>query len=138
MVVVSRCALSMEAPQLSADFQRLYCDKTIFTSFSALHPIRFSRVLPFQHPDEGVDDGDLLRAEANHLAKQCDATRLAVVDEYSRCGLIEETEAGQLRAAIDFFDEDFFELMGMVYANVGRSRCALRWYGEQIRRLESQ
>ncbi len=122
----------------SADFNRLYCDATVFASFSALHPISFRRVLPFQHQDEGVDDSHLLRAEEAHLAKQSDDTRRAVVDEYCRCGLLEETEADALGGVIDFFDADFFELMGLVYANAGRFRCALRWYRELIGRLETQ
>ena len=40
----------------SAGFKRLYCDETLLDSFSAFHPISFKRVLPFQSPDEAVDD----------------------------------------------------------------------------------
>ncbi len=121
----------------SAHFNRLYCDPTIFDSLSALHPISFRRVLPFQYPEEAVDESRLLSAEEAHLADPCDATRRAVVEEYSRCGLLEQTEASTLSGVIDFFDADFFELMGLVYANVGRYRCALRWYRELINWLET-
>lgn len=121
----------------SAEFQRLYGDVTVFDSFSALHPINFRRVLPFQHPDEGADEAGLLRAEEALLADNNEATRLAVLDEYTRCGLLRETEAADLRTVIDFYDADFFELMGLLYADVGMFRCALRWYRELIRNLET-
>jgi tetratricopeptide (TPR) repeat protein len=130
--------MNMEVPFLSADFNRLYCDATVFDPFSALHPISFRRVLPFQYQEEGVDDPHLLRAEEAHLAEQIDSTRGAVVEEYSRCGLLEEADARDLRSVIDFFGADFFDLMGLVYANAGRFRCALRWYRELINRLETQ
>jgi hypothetical protein len=128
---------SMEAPFLSADFNQLYCDATVFESFSAFNPISFRRVLPFQHQNEGVDDAHLLRAEEAHRAEQNDSTRAAIVDEYSRCGLLGESEAGDLRGVIDFYGADFFELMGLAYANAGKFRCALRWYRELINRLET-
>jgi hypothetical protein len=129
--------MTIEVPLLSADFNRLYGDASIFDSFSTLQPISFSRVLPFQHQDEGVDDRRLLGAEEAHLAEQSDDTRRAVVDEYARCGLLEEADAGELKGVIDFFDADFFELMGLLYANSGRFRCALRWYRELVSRLET-
>lgn len=130
--------MSTEAPLFSAEFTRLYCDPAVFEHFSEFHPISFKRVLPFQSVEEGVDEQGLLRAEQAHLQSQTEYTRRAVIDDYSRCGLLEIVEADQLRPALDFYDADFFEFMGMVYTNAGRYRCALRWYGELINRLERQ
>jgi hypothetical protein len=123
---------------LSDEFKRLYCDPAVFDSFSDLHPISFRRVLPFQFQIEGIDKTSLIAAEAAHLAEPNDATRLGVVEEYSRCDLLSAPAAFDLRGVVDFFDTDFFELMGLVYANAGRFRCALRWYRERIRDLETQ
>jgi tetratricopeptide (TPR) repeat protein len=128
--------MNPEMSFLSADFKRLYCDAAVFDSISVLHPISFRRVLPFQYQEEGVDDRRLLEAEEAHLLEQNDDTRRAVVDEYLRCGLLQETEARDLAGVIDFYDTDFFDLMGLVYANVGRFRCALRWCRELIHALE--
>ena len=128
--------MNLETPILSADFRRLYCDAAVFDPFSEFVPISFRRVLPFQHQEEGVDERRLLHAEEAHLLEQNDSTRQAVVEEYFNSGLLEETEAGNLRGLIDFFDADFFELMGLLYANAGRFRCALRWCRELIHRLE--
>ena len=125
--------MSLEMPVLSDDFKRLYCDAAVFDIFSAFNPISFRRVLPFQYQDEGVDDDLLLHAEDAHLLEQNDDTRRAVVDEYVRCGLLPETDTSNLRDVVDFFDADFFELMGLLYANAGRFRCALRWCRELIR-----
>jgi len=47
-------------------------------------------------------------------------------------------DAINLKATVDFFDTDFFEMMGLVYANAGMFRCALRWYRERIEYLETQ
>ncbi len=130
--------MSTNPPSFSELFRRLYCDTAAFDAFSALHPISFRRVLPFQYPDEGVDELSLLLAEEAHLANQHDDTRRAVVDEYARCGLLDQTDASNLTGVLDFYDADFFELMGLVYANLQRFRCALRWYRELILRLETQ
>lgn len=130
--------MNKENPVLSADFKRLYCDAAVYGSFSGLFPVSFRRVLPFQHSEEGVDDRHLLLVEEAHLAGQSDYSRQAIVDDYARCGLMEETEAEALRKVVDFYEADFFELMGQAYANVGRFRCALRWYRELIARMESQ
>jgi hypothetical protein len=130
--------MNMEPPFFSDDFKRLYCDAVIYESFSALHPVSFRRVLPFQHQQEGVDDRHLLLVEEAHMAAPSDHSRRAVVEEYNRCGLLEEKEAQALREAVDFFDADFFELMGVAYANTGRFRCALRWYREVVTRFEVQ
>ena len=130
--------MNKENPVLSADFKRLYCDASVYESFSALHPVSFRRVLPFQHTEEGVDHRHLLLVEEAYLALQSEYGRQAIVAEYARCGLLEETEAQALRELVDFYDADFFELMRQAYANVGRFRCALRWYRELIARLESQ
>lgn len=130
--------MNKENPVLSADFKRLYCDAAVYEPFSALHPVSFRRVLPFQHTEEGVDDRHLLLVEEAYLARQSDYSRQAIVDEYARCGLLEQTEAQAVRGLVDFYDADFFELMGQAYANVGRFRCALRWYRELIGRLEVQ
>jgi len=110
----------------------------VFDSFSAFHPISFKRVLPFQSPHEAVDDRNLIEAEEAHLAERCDATRRNVIEEYFRCGLLPEGEAASLRSVVDYFDTDFFDLMGLVYANAGMFRCALRWYRELIRVLETE
>ncbi len=128
--------MNFEAPFLSDDFKRLYCDAAVFDTLSVFNPISLRRVLPFQYQDEGVDDDLLLHAEEAHLLEQNDDTRRAVVNEYARCGLLPETEASNLRDVVDFFDADFFELMGLLYANAGRFRCALRWCRELIQRLE--
>ncbi len=130
--------MSFETPLFSAEFRRLYCDPAPFDCFSSLHPISFRRVLPFQYPEEGVDDRRLLVVEEAHLAEQNEQTRRAVVEEYARCGLLQATEPNELGAVTDFYDVDFFEFMGMVYANVERARCALRWYRELIVRLETE
>jgi tetratricopeptide (TPR) repeat protein len=127
-----------DAPLLSEDFQRLYCDAAVFEPFSVLHPISFKRVLPFQSTAEVVDDRQLLETEAAHLAGRNDATRRAVVEEYFRCGLLEEMDAANLRSAIDDYDADFFEVMGTAYANAEKFACALRWFREFIRVLESE
>lgn len=124
--------MTTETLPWSSDFKRLYCDATAFDSFSAFHPITFKRVLPFQSPDEAVDDRNLIEAEEVHLAERSDAARRNVVEEYFRCDLLPEAEATDLRSVIDYFDADFFELMGLVYANAGMFRCALRWYRELI------
>jgi len=122
----------------SDDFKRLYCDPAVFDLFSTFHPISFGRVLPFQNENEGIDDLELIRAEEAHLAQRSDSTRLAVVSEYFRCGLLQEEEAANLRTIIDFYDADFFDLMGLLYSNAGMYRCALRWYRELIAELETQ
>jgi tetratricopeptide (TPR) repeat protein len=127
-----------ETPCLSSGFRRLYCDPAVFDSFSTFHPISFRRVLPFQSQEPGVDDPHLIEAEEAHWAERNDATRRAVVDGYFQCGLLQQAEANNLRGVADFFDSDFFELMGLVYANAGKFKCALRWYRELIRELESQ
>lgn len=130
--------MTTETPLWSSDFKRLYCDATAFDSLSAFHPISFKRVLPFQSPDEAVDDRNLIEAEDAHLAERSDATRRGVVEAYFRCGLLPEAEATDLKSVIDYFAADFFDLMGLVYANAGMFRCALRWYRELIIELEKQ
>ena len=127
-----------QTPIWSSDFEHTYCDATVFDSFSALHPISFRRVLPFQSSDEAVDDQNLIDAEAAHFAERNDATRRNVLEEYFRCGLLQELDAANLRSAVNFFEADFFEMMGLVYANAGMFRCALRWYRELIQQLETQ
>ena len=102
-----------ELPLLSNAFQRLYCDPAAFASFSSFHPISFARVLPFQSQDRVVDDHRLIYAEEAHLADRSDETRRRVVDAYLRCGLVQETDARNLKSAIDFFEADFFDLMGL-------------------------
>jgi len=85
-----------------------------------------------------LDDRCLLHAEEAHLADKSDDARRRVVDEYLRCALLQETDAINLKPTVDFFDTDFFEMMGLVYANAGMFRCALRWYREVIVQLETQ
>ena len=123
---------------LSDGFQRLYCDSTVYGSFSTFHPISFARVLPFQSQDPVVDDELLIGAEEAHLAGRNDRTRREVIEAYARCGLLAETEADNVKSVVDFYGDDFFELMGLVYANAGMFICALRWYREFICELESQ
>src|ERR1039457_179852 len=130
--------MNTEILQLSDGFQRLYCDATVFEGFSALHPISFSRVLPFQAQDPVVDDARLIAAEEAHLASRNDQTRRGVVEAYSQCGLLPAADADNLKSVIDYFGADFFELMGLVYANAGMFICALRWYRELIAELETQ
>ena len=127
-----------QTPARSLEFEQLYCDPGIYDGYSSLHPVSFRRVLPFQSSDEGVDDRNLLAAETAHLAQPNDTTRRAVVEEYFRCGLLDEMDAANLRSTIDSFAADFFEMMGLVYANAGKFRCALRWYRELIGQLENQ
>jgi tetratricopeptide (TPR) repeat protein len=129
--------MNSDISRFSDGFQRLYCDPALFDSFSAFHPISFARVLPFQAEDPVVDYPNLIAAEEAHLANRNDRTRQAVVEAYSQCGLLQEVEAANLIAAIDFFGTDFFELMGLAYANAGIFICALRWYREFIAELES-
>ena len=85
-----------------------------------------------------MDDRRLVEAEEAHLADKNDNTRRGVVDAYFKCGLLQWTEAADLSTVIDFFGADFFELMGLVYANAGMFRCALRWYRELLAELETQ
>jgi len=125
-------------PRFSSEFERLYCDAAVFASFSTFHPISFGRVLPFQSQDPVVDDPDVIYAEEAHLADRNDANRRRFVDAYFRCGLVQEAEATNLKNVIDFFDADFFDLMGLLYANAGMFICALRWYREFIHQLENQ
>jgi tetratricopeptide (TPR) repeat protein len=122
---------------LSDGFQRLYCDATVYDPFSELHPINFARVLPFQSQDPVVDDERLIGAEAAHLADRNELTRREVIDAYARCGLLSAEEASHVKSAIDLYGADFFELMGLVYANAGMYICALRWYREFIREAEA-
>ena len=124
--------------QLSNPFQRLYCDPTVFTAFSSFHPISFARVLPFQPQDPVADDHQLISTEEAHLAERTDDTRRRVIEAYSRCGLLPEADAANLISVIDYFEADFFDLMGLVYANAGMFRCALRWHRESIKELETQ
>lgn len=125
-------------PLYSSVFERLYNQPELFERFSGFQPVSLKRALPFQHAEEGLDDPTLLRAEEAHLANQSDQTRRTVVDEYLRCGLLEEADAAALRPVVDFYGGDFFELMGVLYANAGRFRCALRWYREWLRELETR
>jgi len=127
----------MLAQPLSDGFQRLYCDATVFEGFSAFHPISFSRVLPFQAQDPVMDDQRLIDAEVAHLASRNDDTRRDVVEAYRQCGLLADEDAANLKSVIDYFDANFFELMGEVYANAGMFICALRWYRECIAVLET-
>jgi tetratricopeptide (TPR) repeat protein len=129
--------MNTDTLQLSDGFQRLYCDPTVFESFSTFHPISFARVLPFQPGDPVVDDVNLIGAEEAHLADRNDLTRREVIEAYFRCGLLPEEEADNVKSVIDYFDADFFELMGLVYANAGMFICALRWYRELIAELET-
>jgi hypothetical protein len=130
--------MTPESQSLSDSFQRLYCDAAVFQDFSSWHPISFSRVLPFQPQDVVMDDARLIDAEPAHLANRNDQTRLDVVEEYRRCGLLPAADADNLKPVIDFFGADFFELMGLVYANAGMFICALRWYREFITELETR
>jgi hypothetical protein len=122
----------------SDGFERLYCDASVFEPFSTSHPVSFARVLPFQPDDPVVDDPGLLGAEAAHLAARNDLTRGEVIDAYARCGLLSAEDAANVKSVIDLYGADFFDLMGLVYANAGMSICALRWYREFIRELEAQ
>jgi tetratricopeptide (TPR) repeat protein len=126
------------AAQPSDKFNRLYGDASVFESFSEFHPISFRRVLPFQSQDAVIDQPDLLAAEEAQLTSPNDRTRADVVDAYARHGLLTHAEAINLRPAIDFYGADFFELMGLAYANAGRFKCALRWYRELIRDFEAR
>ena len=134
--------MKTETPAFSEDFQRLYCDPTVFETFSTLHPVSFAYVLPFQAGDSVADNPALLAAEAAHLADRNLATRLEVVDAFGQCGLLSEEDAANVRTAIDEydseFDAEFFEFMGETYANAGMFICALRWYRELIVELESK
>ncbi len=129
--------MNCELPSFSTGFQQLYCDPAAFDPFSALHPISFRRVLPFQAEDPVVDDQRLICAEQAHLAERNDDTRRGVVDAYSNCGLLEKAEADHLKSVIDLFGFDFFDLMGLIYANAGMFICALRWYREFVAELET-
>ena len=129
--------MTTDSPLLSDGFQRLYCDATVFALFSVFHPISFARVLPFQSQDLLEDDHRLIDAEEAHLADRNDHTRHGVIDAYVNCGLLPEVEADNVKSVIDYFGADFFELMGLVYANAGMFICALRWYRELIQELET-
>lgn len=130
--------MNTETQRFSIGFTELYCRTEVFEPFSLLHPVHFGRVLPFQPGDLVVDDYRLVRAEEAHLADRNNRTRQTVVRAFLECGLLPAEEAGNLESAVDFFDADFFEMMGLVYANAGMFRCALRWYRELVRELENQ
>ncbi len=130
--------MKTETPFLSDEFQRLYCDAKIFEGFSVLHPVSFSRVLPFQADDPMVDNPRLRAAEEALLANSSYATRLAVVEAFGECGLLPVEDVANLKQVIDYFDTDFFELMGEVYANAGMFICALRWHREFVAELETR
>ncbi len=66
-----------------------------------------------------MDGLRVIGAEQAHLAERNDDTRRAVVDAYSSCGLLDKQEADNLKSVIDLFGFDFFDLMGLVYANAG-------------------
>jgi hypothetical protein len=84
-----------------------------------------------------VDDHRLVGAEQAHLAERNDDTRRAVVDAYFQCGLLGKEEADNLKSVLDLFGFDFFDLMGLIYANAGMFICALRWYREFVAELET-
>ena len=130
--------MNTSSEPFSDAFQRLYCDPAVFATFSTFHPISFSRVLPFQPEDRVIDDAWVLGAETAHLADPNDLTRQQVTEAYARAGLLPETEAADLISVIDFFGPDFFELMGMLYANAGMFICALRWYREYLQIQEAR
>src|SRR5438874_2551861 len=96
---------------LSDDFRRLYCDPATFDSFSAFHPISFRRLLPYPAEERVVDDPQLICAEAAQLAQNSDKSRLGLVEEYLRCGLLAEGDAINVRVSIDLADSGLFELM---------------------------
>jgi len=121
----------------SAGFLRLYCDASVFEPFSSILPVSFARVLPFQPDDPVMDDAGLLGAESAHLAEPNDLTRGEVIDAYARRGLLSAEDARHVKSVIDLYGADFFDLMGLVYANAGMYICALRWYRECIRALEA-
>src|SRR5437899_12767803 len=119
--------MTTDTPLLSDAFQRLYCDASMFALFSVFHPISFARVLPFQSQKLVVDDHHLICAEEAQLADRNDHTRSEVIEAYVKCGLLPEAEADDVKSVIDYFGADFFELMGLVYANAGMFICSLRW-----------
>ena len=125
--------MNTETRQLSAGFQQLLlrCRRVRCVQRVAPHQLR--RVLPFQAQDPVVDDPRLIAAEAAHLASRTDTTRRDVVEAYRQCSLLPEEEAASLKPVVDYFDADFFELMGEVYANAGMFICALRWHRELSR-----
>ena len=130
--------MTNQTSSFSDGFQRLYCDESVFAAFSALHPISFARVLPFQADDPVADYQVLIDAETAYLAARNDGTRRNVIGAYSQCGLLPEAEAANLSSVDTDFDAEFFETMGTTYANAGMFICALRWYREYIAELEAQ
>lgn len=130
--------MNTDALNFSSGFHGLYCNASLFEGFSALHPISLKRILPFQAQDLVADDPGLIAAEAAHLASRNDQTRRDVVEAYRRCGLLEQEDATNLVSVIDYFDAEFFEVMGLVYANADMFICALRWYREFIVELETK
>src|SRR5882724_6626710 len=80
--------MASNTPILSEAFQRLYCNALLFERISALHPVNFTRVLPFQAHDPVADNPDLLTAEGAHLANPNNATRLGVVEAFGQCNLL--------------------------------------------------
>lgn len=127
----------MDVSRFSPAFQAVYCDPAVFASFSDFIPISFARVLPFRAEEVVREHHQLLVAEEALLVEASEETRLRVVEGFSQCGLLSSEEVANLRQVIDFFEADFFELMGDVYVNARMFRCALRWHRELIRYLES-
>lgn len=130
--------MNTDTQHLSEGFQRLYCDAGVYDPFSTFHPISFARVLPFQSQDPVVDDERLIGAEEAHLANPSEMTRRGVLDAYVEFDLLSEADSDSVKSVMDFYGANFFELMGLVYANAGMFICALRWYREFIRELETR
>lgn len=135
--------MKTETPVFSDEFQRLYCDPSVFEAFSTLHPVNLTCILPFQAGDPVVDNPLLLGAEAAHLANRNEGTRLAVVDALGQSGLLSEADVTNVtQGLVDSheaeFNAEFFEFMGDTYANAGMFICALRWYRELIAELEGE
>src|SRR5262249_23155806 len=128
--------MTNDRPTFSEAFQALYCNALPFERMSALHPVNMTRALPFQAHDPVADNPGLLSAETDHLVNQNNLTRLGVVKAFAQCNLLTDSDLATIRPVIDFFDADFFEFMGEIYANAGMFICALRWYREFISELE--
>lgn len=124
-------------PLFSPDFTQIYCDDKSFRSFSYLHPINLGGVLPFKKKDRILDEPSVVRAEVDLLENPSNDTRAKVISAYTSENFLDDATAKGLLEFIDFFDTDFYELIGELYSNAGMFRCALRWYHEYIRQTET-
>lgn len=127
-----------KAAQYSHEYEQIYCNPELFINFCADPPINLSTILPFEPDDIFIDAPNLLQAEQAILVGVSDKTINRVLEAYVKNNFICEEDRANLQAFSDYFDEDFYEVIGTLYSNIGKYKCALRWYHEFIRYFEKK